>query len=80
MLTPQTNDGITIYSALERQTFMFNNCVDLNTCKNSEGKTMKQCVYCCLVKKKNYALRLPRFLLRSVLVWELTGQNVKELD
>lgn len=34
MLTTQINDGMTIYSALERQTFTFNSCVDRKTCKN----------------------------------------------
>lgn len=68
MLTQQINDGITIYSALEWQTFTFNNCVDLKTCENREGKNDE--TMCLLLSglKKNYALRLPRFLLRSVLV------------
>lgn len=82
MLTTQMNDRITLCSALERQTFTFNSCVDLKTrqkwgCGGGWWNDVSTVVW---FSKKNDALRLPRFLLRSVLVWELTGQNVKELD
>lgn len=69
MLTLQINGGITIYSALEWQTFTFNSCVDRKTCKNREGKNNgRMCLLLSGLKKKNYALRLLRFSLRSVLV------------